>query len=80
MLLPRHTSSGSDQVRSLLISADIYIFMRLFCVCVVLGLELRAYSEPPPPALFVLSIFEIGSCKLFAQGWLQTVILLISTS
>jgi hypothetical protein len=26
----------------------------------------------------VLDIFELGSHKLFAQGWLQTMILLIS--
>jgi hypothetical protein len=29
-------------------------------------LELRAYTLATPPALFVLDIFEIGSCKLFA--------------
>jgi hypothetical protein len=28
----------------------------------------------------VLGIFEIGSCELFAQGWLQTKILLIAAS
>jgi hypothetical protein len=30
--------------------------------------------------LFVMNIFEIGSVELFARGWLQTVILLISAS
>jgi hypothetical protein len=29
---------------------------------------------------FMLGIFKIGSCKLFAQDWLQTVIFLISAS
>jgi hypothetical protein len=28
----------------------------------------------------VMGFFEIGSHKLFAQGWLQTVIFLISAS
>jgi hypothetical protein len=32
------------------------------------------------PALFGLGIFQIGPCKLFAQGWLGTTILLISAS
>jgi hypothetical protein len=27
-----------------------------------------------------MGFFEIGSCELFAQGWLQTMILLVSAS
>jgi hypothetical protein len=36
-------------------------------------------SHNPSPFL-VLGIFEIGSCELFAQDWLWTLILLISAS
>jgi hypothetical protein len=46
-----------------------------FCVCVVLGFELRASHllssssplEPSCQPFFVLSIVEIGSHELFAQ-------------
>jgi hypothetical protein len=60
-------------------------FVLCMCVCVctrtVLGLELRAYtlSHSTSP-FFVMVFFEIGSGKLFALGWLKTVILLISAS
>jgi hypothetical protein len=47
-----------------------------FFVCVVPGLELRAYTLSHSPALFVLDIFEIGSCELFAQGGFRTMIVL----
>jgi hypothetical protein len=30
----------------------------------------------PPPHLFVMGIFKIGSQELFAQGWLQMTILI----
>jgi hypothetical protein len=33
-------------------------------------------SVTPPALFFVLGFFEIPSCELFIQGWLQTVILL----
>jgi hypothetical protein len=36
-----------------------------------------SYSTNP---FFVIGVFEIGSGRLFAQGWLQTMILLISAS
>jgi hypothetical protein len=38
------------------------------------GLHLEPLHQP----YFCEGCFEIRSCKLFAQGWLQTVILLIS--
>jgi hypothetical protein len=37
---------------------------------------LSHFNQP----FFVLGIFEMGSCKLFAGGWLQIAILLISAS
>jgi hypothetical protein len=43
-----------------------HIVGALFFFFKVLGLELRAYILSHSPALFVLCIFEIGSCKLFA--------------
>jgi hypothetical protein len=55
---------------------------------VALGFEFRAlgllvrqstWSHSTSPC-FVLSIFKIGSPKLFAQGWLQTMILLLSAT
>jgi hypothetical protein len=47
----------------------------------VLGFELRAYtSSHSTNPFFVMDFFEIESCKLFPQGWLWTVILLISAS
>jgi hypothetical protein len=47
----------------------------------VLGFELRAYtlSHSTSP-FFVMGFFQIGSCELFAQGRLQTMILLNSAS
>jgi hypothetical protein len=57
---------------------------------VALGFELRAYmlgrsfyhlSHSASPFLwFFFFFFEIGSCELFAQGWLWPMILLISAS
>jgi hypothetical protein len=53
----------------------IYLFMA------ELGFELRAYTLSTPTAFFfVIGFFEIGSHELFAWGWLQTMILLISAS
>jgi hypothetical protein len=48
---------------------------------VVLRLELRAYtlSQSTSP-IFVVGFLEIKSQELFAWGWLQTTILLISAS
>jgi hypothetical protein len=36
--------------------------------------------EPLHQSFFMLGFFEIGSGELFALGWLQTAILLISAS
>jgi hypothetical protein len=36
--------------------------------------------EPPCLPFFVMAFFEIGCLELFASGWLQTSILLISAS
>jgi hypothetical protein len=36
--------------------------------------------EPLHQSFFVLGFFEIGSFELFARDWLQTEILLLSTS
>jgi hypothetical protein len=48
---------------------------------VVLGFKVRAYtSSHSTSPFFVMGIFEIGSCELFAQGWLPTVILQMSAS
>jgi hypothetical protein len=57
------------------------------CVCVVLGFEFRSLT-PARQLLYYLSpgfslcvdIFEMGSPKLFAQGWFQAMILLIFAS
>jgi hypothetical protein len=59
------------------------VFVYLFLV--VLWFELRASHllgklEPLCQHCLVLGIFEIGSRKLFALGWLRTTILLISAS
>jgi hypothetical protein len=48
--------------------------------CVVLGLELRAFTLSHSTSPFYEGFFKIGSCELFAWGWLQTVILLTSAS
>jgi hypothetical protein len=46
-----------------------HFFILFFFVCVVLGLELRAYtlSHSASPPFFVMVIFEIGSLQLFDQ-------------
>jgi hypothetical protein len=56
----------------------IYIYFFIFCSTGIWtqGLHL----EPPHQPFFVMGFFEIGSCELFAWGWLWTVILLISAS
>jgi hypothetical protein len=36
--------------------------------------------EPLHQPFFLMNFFEIGCCELFAQGWLQIAILLISAS
>jgi hypothetical protein len=36
--------------------------------------------EPLHQSCFVMGFFKIGSCQVFVQGWLRTVILLISAS
>jgi hypothetical protein len=47
----------------------------------VLWFELRAFTlRHSTSPIFVMGIFEIGSHELFAWGWFQTMILLISTS
>jgi hypothetical protein len=54
-------------------------FLHLFfCGAVVWtqGLHLESLHQP----FFLMGFFKIGSHKLFAQGWLQTMILLISVS
>jgi hypothetical protein len=63
--------------------------MLFVCVCVLLGLELRAYTLRHSNSLFFFffffsplakDFFEIGSPQTFCAGRLQTVILLISAS
>jgi hypothetical protein len=53
----------------------------IISIFVVLGFELGAYtlSHSTSP-LFCDGFFEIGTGELFAKGWLQTSILMISAS
>jgi hypothetical protein len=49
----------------------VVVFGIFFCVCVVLGLELRAFtlSYSTSPFFFLMTgIFEIGSLKIFVQA------------
>jgi hypothetical protein len=46
----------------------IYSFIFLFFSFVVQGLELRAYTLSHTTSSFCVSIFETGSCELFAQA------------
>jgi hypothetical protein len=54
---------------------------RVFCVRVVLGFELRAYtlSHTTSP-FYVMGFFQNRVSQTIFQGWLQTTILLISAS
>jgi hypothetical protein len=57
------------------------IVQNFFFCFAVLELELRTFSLSHFTShIFVVGVFEIGSHKLVAQGWLGTVILLISAS
>jgi hypothetical protein len=52
-----------------------------YFIFAVLGFELRAYSlSHSTSSFFVMGFFEIRSNILFAWGWLQTSVLLISAS
>jgi hypothetical protein len=55
-------------------------YMNFFFLFAVLGLKPRTYtSKHSTNPLFMMGFFEIGSHDLFAQDWLQTMILLISS-
>jgi hypothetical protein len=43
-------------------------FIYFVCVCVVLGLELRAYTLSHSTTLFCDGFFKIGSPRLFPQA------------
>jgi hypothetical protein len=54
------------------LSSDRFLFFFFFFA--ILGFELRAFtlSYSTSQSFFVKGVFKIGSHKLFAQGWLQT--------
>jgi hypothetical protein len=54
--------------------------MKLFCVCVVLRLELRAYTLSHSTRLFLWKFSLDRVLQIICLGWLQTTILLISVS
>jgi hypothetical protein len=56
-----------------------WLFKDLFFFCSFFTCLLGRH-EPLHQPFFVLGIFKIGSCKLFAQGWVWTLIVLISGS
>jgi hypothetical protein len=60
----------------------IKLIKMLFFVYMVLGFDFRVFtlSHSTNPFFFVMGFLEIGSQELFAGGWLQTLILLISAS
>jgi hypothetical protein len=62
---------------------QIQLFLRLYKIIFffITGSWIQGlYLEPLHQHYFVKGFFEIGSCKLFCSGWLQTAILLISAS